>query len=98
MRGGGHVLDGEFREGRAVGLAASRVDGRGSSGSVAAAQGVHADDVELVGVDGLAGTEHLLPPAGGRILAAGGGVGGGREAGEQQQYVVLGGVELAPGL
>jgi hypothetical protein len=58
-----HVADGDDREMQAVGLAGRRIDFLGADGAHAAAQEVRADDEILVGVERLAGTDDIVPPA-----------------------------------
>ena len=59
----GLVRDGDVREGGAIGRPGLRI-GRGwSGGAVAAAEQVEAHHEVVVGIDGLAGTDHAVPPA-----------------------------------
>ena len=71
----------------------------GSGGAAAAAQHVGADHEILVGVEGLAGADHVVPPAGlAGFGADAGGVGVAGEGVQHQDGVGLGGVQLAVGL
>ena len=98
--GAHHVEDGEGGEAKAVGFAGGGVGRRGAGGAGAAAGDVGADDEEAAGVDGLAGADKVVPPAG---FFVGGGVptGGVVVAGEgvaDEDGVVAGGVKGAVGL
>ena len=58
-----HVADGDDREAHRIGLPVA--GGAGGTGRAhAAADHIGADDMEAVGVDRFAGTDHALPPAG----------------------------------
>ena len=61
------VLDRQIGKVQPVRKPGGRIDRRGAGRTEAAAQRIHADDEVAVGVDGLAGADHLLPPAGRRI-------------------------------
>ena len=64
-----HVRDGDDRKVRSVRPAGRRVDGRRPRRAAASSQQIRADDEELVGVEGLAGTDHAVPPAEAAALA-----------------------------
>ncbi|MCY1540492.1 hypothetical protein D9M68_761370 [compost metagenome] len=94
------VFHGHHREIRAKRLAGGGVEAGGSGRAVAAAQVVQADDEELAGVDGLAGADATVPPAGlafvravvaGRMMVAGQRV-------ADQHGIAARGVQLAVGL
>ena len=65
-----HVADREQREVEPVALAGRGVRRRRAGRALAAAEDVRADDVEAVGVDGLAGADQRVPPVG-RLGVAG---------------------------
>ena len=91
------VLDPEFRPGIAVGAGGRRVDVARAGRAEAAAERVRADDEIAVGIEGLARSDQVLPPARGRILGGAGGVRRRGQAGEQQDGVVVRGVQGSPG-
>ena len=91
------VLDRQVGEIEPIGQARSRIDRGRARGTEAAAQRIHADDEVTIGVDGLAGADHLFPPALRWILRRRRRVRRGRQPGEQQDGVVARRVELAPG-
>ncbi|CAE6960098.1 conserved protein of unknown function [Ectopseudomonas oleovorans] len=93
------VFHGHHREVGAVGLAGGRVGAAGAGGTVAAAEVVEADDEELAGVDGLAGADAAVPPAGFavvRAVVAGGVVVTGQGMADQHGIAACG-VEFAIG-
>ena len=57
------VFDRQVREIQPVGEAGGRIDRCRARRTEAAAERIHADDEVAIGVDGLAGTDHLFPPA-----------------------------------
>jgi hypothetical protein len=59
-----HVADGDDREAEAVGLAGARIDLLGSGRTHAAAEHVGADHEIAVSIEGQAGPDRHLPPAG----------------------------------
>ena len=61
--GGHHVADGHHRKFQAVGLAGGRVGAGRPGGSPAAADDVRTDHPVAVGVEGLARSDHAVPPA-----------------------------------
>ena len=95
-----HVADGDDGEGATVGLARARVDACGACGALASAEDVAADHKEAVCVDGLAGADEFVPPAGLLVVfgvpAGGVCVGGERRA--DPHRVVGCGVQLAVSL
>jgi len=93
----GDVFQRELGKGQAVGGARIRIDRRGAGGALVAAERVDADDEIAVGVEGLAGADHVVPPARRRILGVGRGVGARRKAGEDQHRVAAVAVQRAPG-
>ena len=64
-----HVRDGDDWKVRSVRPAGRRVDGRRPRRAAASSQQIRADDEELVGVEGFAGTDHAVPPAEAAALA-----------------------------
>ena len=96
-RGFGDVLERKHREAHAIDLAGFGIDRRGSRGTEAAAERVHANDEVAIGVDRVFAADHILPPARRRILDAGRHVGGRRQAREDQDGIISRLVELAPG-
>ena len=58
-----HVADGDHREVGPVGPTRGGVRGRGSGRAAAASEKIRTDDEKAVGVEGLAGTDHAVPPA-----------------------------------
>ena len=95
-----HVRDGQHRELEAEGLAGLRVDGGGAGAALAAADHVGAEEEVLVRVEGAAGPDGLVPPAGlfirGRVAPGDVGVAG--EGVEDQDGVAAVGVERPVGL
>ena len=91
----GHM---QQRESGAVALASGGVRGGGARAAKAAAQGIHADDEQLVRVQRLARTNLLLPPAGSAAVAMASGVRADGKTGKNQHGIVAGRVELAPSL
>ena len=85
---------------RTIGLARGRVGVHGAGRAEAGAQIVDADDKELVGIDGLARADHVVPPAFalGLALVAAGYMVGGIERMTDHDGVALVGIELAIGL
>ena len=59
-----HVGDGDDGKGHAERRAGRRIGARRTARPHAAAKHISADDMEMVGVDRLAGTNHARPPAG----------------------------------
>jgi hypothetical protein len=57
------VFHGDHREARAVRHARGRIDAHRTGGAETRTEIVHADDEEPVGVQGFAGTDHVVPPA-----------------------------------
>ena len=78
-----HVADGDGGEGTPVGLARARVHARGAGSALAAAQDVAADHEEAVRVDGFAGSDEFVPPAG-LLVVFGVPAGGMRVGGERR--------------
>ena len=95
-----HVADGDHRERHArTGQPVAGLIEAGPGGAAAAAQHVGADDEVLVGVEGLAGADHVVPPAGLAVFVAdAGGVRVARKGVQHQDGVGLGRVQLAVGL
>ena len=58
-----HVADGHHRESKTVRLPGRRIDRRGTGASAASAEYVRTHDEVFVRVDGLAGADHVVPPA-----------------------------------
>lgn len=99
MLGAHHVGDSNGRKRYAVGAAGGRVEGGGAGGTLAAAKDVGAEDKPVVGVDGFARADQVVPPAGlpvvevveaGAVVVAAEGV-------ADEDGVVAGGVEAAVG-
>jgi len=103
-----HVGETYVREIAGIGLAAGRVDRTRSGAAITPTEIVAADDEELVGVEGFAGSDERVPPALVAVLTpqrhaihrlvAPGGVLAAAEGVEQQHGVVFGRVEFAVGL
>ena len=93
-----HVANGDHRKRHGIRAAGGGIDGGRSGGAPASAQHVGADDEILVGVERLAGADHVVPPArlagfvtdAGRVRVAGEGV-------QDQDGVALARVQLAVG-
>lgn len=92
------VVDGEHGEGGSVGSACVRINGLRAGGAKTAAQRVGADDKVLVGVQRLARTDIVLPPASLWVGLCGVCMRGGRETSVEQDGIGSVLVELAPGL
>ncbi len=91
-----HVADGDHGERHGVGAAGGGIDGRRAGGAAASAQHVGADDEVAVGVERLAGADHVVPPAGlAGFVADAGGVRVARESVQHQDGVGFGGVQFA---
>jgi hypothetical protein len=98
--GAHHVADRDEGKQDAVGPAGGGVEGGRAGGALAAAEDVGADDEEAAGIDGFAGADEVVPPAGlfvgrgsasRRVVVAAEGV-------ADEHGVVARGVERAVGL
>ena len=98
--GTNHVGDGNDGEVDAKGLTGGGVDRERTGGALAAADDVTAEDKVAVGVEGFAGADDVVPPAGfavreamdtGTVMIA-------REGVADEDGVVAGGIEAAVGL
>ena len=92
-----HVADGDDRELHRVGAAGRGVDRAGARRAAAAAEDVRAEDEVFVGVEGFAGADHVVPPAGLAFVADAGGVRVAGEGVQDQDRVRFGGVQFAVG-
>ena len=92
------VADGDGGKVRAIAPARGRVDGVGPGRAAAAAENIGTNDEVAIGVDGLARSDHDLPPAGVILGIVPGHVRIARQGVANQHGVVALGIELPVGL
>ena len=96
--GAAHVVDGDDGKIHGVRFAGGGIGRARAGGTFAAAEDVGADDEVAVGIEGEAGPDHEVPPAGAAILMRARDVGIAAERVEDQDGVGLVRIEVAPRL
>ena len=88
----------KHRKVRSISLSGLRVEAGRSGGAEASTQDIGADHEIAISVDGMPGTDHLLPPARLIIGIVAGHMGVGRQTGGDEDEIVPAGREFPPRL